>query len=171
MKTEIVALRHETRDVAAHLHQTSELVSLQGHLETDNMQYLAAEKVRLQHLAQQNQGKAQKLAADVAEQKKRIQALEASLGLGPAETVKRPASKAGRDELMNVDTFADADADGLEVKPSENVLDVKIFGADLNKDILRDFLGSYMPRTSPDQILTLATIAYYDHPLTTSAPA
>ena len=51
---------------------------------------------------------------------------------------------------MNVETFADADADGLEVKPSENVLDVKIFGADLNKDILRDFLGSYMPRTSPD---------------------
>jgi hypothetical protein len=36
MKTEIVALRHEIRDVAAHLDQTTKLVSLQGQIESDN---------------------------------------------------------------------------------------------------------------------------------------
>jgi hypothetical protein len=45
------------------------------------MQFLAADKVRLELLASQNQEKAQKLQAEVTEQKRRIGALESSLGI------------------------------------------------------------------------------------------
>ena len=70
---------------------------------------------------------------------------------------------------MQIDNFGDKDNDGLDIGPSENVLDFKIFEADFDKAILADFLGSYMPNSRPEDILTIVTIAYYDHNLQPSA--
>lgn len=49
------------------------------------------------------------------------------------------------------------------------MLDFKVFGADFDKAILTDFLASYMPKSRPEDILTVVTIAYYDHNLLPSA--
>jgi hypothetical protein len=70
---------------------------------------------------------------------------------------------------MGIGNFGDVDADGLDIGPNENVLDLKIFEADFNESILADFLGSYMRGTSPKDILTCVTVAYFDHNLWPSA--
>ena len=70
---------------------------------------------------------------------------------------------------MQIDNFGDKDNDGLDIGPSENVLDFKVFGADFDKAILTDFLASYMPKSRPEDILTIVTIAFYDHNLLPSA--
>jgi hypothetical protein len=69
---------------------------------------------------------------------------------------------------MTQNNFGDVD-DGLDIKPNENVLDIKIFEADLDKAILANFLKSYKASSRPEDILTMVTISFFDHNLVPSA--
>jgi len=169
LKREIERLKIERRDLATELEKTQSLLKMQVNIDKQNGQYhqeeinrlktqLVADNQRIHDLNQLIMARGQKLLG-LTRQAGFSQGQLTAAGLADLDRELERLQRVPRDE--DVMTEFSVVTDDSEIAPQENVLDLAVSSAQLDKQRLSQILGN--KELLPGAVQTFITVDFYNH--------